>query len=293
MATPELQPLDKLTPEVCLVIEPQPSRQSPLARFLESAKKFSDLGIAIPALLYTCGFVVLGCYAEENSLGLQIFPAIQFFSAGAGFLIIFASVVLVVLFLRLALKKCFEWLNSGAKVSKFVKKALPWVLAASFAIYYISMALHLDKIHAISIGGIGFALFFSAEGWVEKMARFYLYFIGFVAGLGLLAFYAFSAYPKIPASFGGGEPRHAHLQVEMNAIPRDLAQQLVRSGQASTAGSGNLEAEVYLVTDNSIVIKIPRPATPDAIASEKKKNSAMILQLRRSDVSAIFWDSRH
>jgi hypothetical protein len=294
MATPELQPLDKLTPEVCLIIEPtREEAHSRFAAFLVNAKKFSDLGIAIPALLYTCGFVVLGCYAEDNSLGLQVFPAIQFFSAGAGFLIIFASFVLIMVALRQLMKRVFDWLSSESKFSKVVKQAVAWMGAISLVTLYLAGFLHFEKIRIAAMYGLILCLFFSAEGWMQKMARFYLYFVGFVVGLVTLALYAFSAYPKIPSSFGGGEPRYARVQVDMNALPGVIAQQFIHSGHPPSDAKGELEAEVFLVTDSSVVIRIPRPeplGQKDAGSPTKPKG--MILQLRRSDVSAIFWDSR-
>jgi hypothetical protein len=287
MATPEMEHLQTLTPEVCLVIEPKPAPASRLLAFLESAKKFSDLGIAVPALLYTCGFVVLGCYAEDNGLGLQLFPAIQFFSAGAGFLIIFCSIVLLVMALRQLLKKVFEWLSSAEKLSRLVKKALPWLLMGSLALNGISGVFHLHKLYMVSVYGIIAAVFFSAEGFAQQMARLYLYFIGFVAGLAFLALYAFSAYPRIPASFGGGKPRHAQIQFDAKAIAGDLSARLVQSGQISASGIATLEADVYLITDNNILIKVRRLEP----LSQNSRPPAMVVQLRRSDVSAIFWDS--
>jgi hypothetical protein len=52
---------------------------SALAVFMGNAKRLYDIGIALPVLLYSCGFVVLGCYSVEHDLGLQVFPTIQFF----------------------------------------------------------------------------------------------------------------------------------------------------------------------------------------------------------------------
>jgi len=283
MPTPESEQLGKLAPEVGLIVEP-PSR---LAAFLASAKKFSDLGIAIPALLYACGFVVLGCYAEENGLGLQVFPAIQFFSAGAGFVIIFSCVVLVVIALRLGLNKCFRWLNSGATLANGIKKGIPWLLAASFVVNYIASKLHWEKVQMGAIYATLLSIFFSAEEWAQKMARFYLYFIGFIGGLLVLSLYAFSLYPKIPASFGGGKPRHAHVQLDMKTVSGDLAEKLRHEGQLPASGLATFEADVYLVTDNSIVAKIPHYGP----GAEKHGPRSIVLQLRRADVSAIFWDS--
>ena len=163
MATPELQPLEQLKPEVSPIVEPARGPQSGLAKLMGQAKQFSELGIAIPALLYTCGFVVLGCYGEENSLGLQVFPAIQFFSAGAGFLIIFASAVLLIVAVRQLLNKSFNWLNSGTKTSKLVRKVIPWVLGGSFAVFYLAGMFHLERIRVTALYAITITLFFSAE----------------------------------------------------------------------------------------------------------------------------------
>jgi hypothetical protein len=289
MATPELQPLGQA------VTNQEPASPSLLVRLLGNAKKFADLGIAIPALLYTCGFVVLGCYAEQNNLGLQVFPAIQFFSAGAGFLIVFASVVLVVMFLRLLLKKTFAWLGSEAKLSRLLRKIMPGLLLGSIAASIIASKFHLDTLSLVATYGSGLALFFSAEGWAQKLASFYVYFIAFVVGLALLAFYAFSAYPRIPASFGGGKPRHAYIQVDAKAISAVLSPQLIGTNRDSTAGLATFEADVYLVTDGSIVVKVPRlePVSHKEAASQVQRPPMMVLQLRRSDVSAIFWDSNH
>ncbi|HEY4677023.1 MAG TPA: hypothetical protein VIJ01_07675 [Candidatus Angelobacter sp.] len=286
MATPELQPLEALKPEGCLIVEPAPAPQSGFAKLMGQAKQFSELGIAIPALLYTCGFVVLGCYGEENSLGLQVFPAIQFFSAGAGFLIILASSVLLIVVVRQLLNKCFNWLNSGTRTSKRVRKVIPWILGGAFALFYLAGMFHLERIRVAALYAITITLFFSAEDWVQKLARYYLYFVAFVLGVLSLALYAFSLYPAIPASFGGGKPRHAHIQVDMKVLPGEVSQQL-----QPNATSGNLEADVYLVTDSAVLIRVPQPEKPGNGATPcAKKPPHIILQLRRSDVSAIFWD---
>lgn len=287
MATPELQPVEQAKPEVCPIVEPAPGPQSGFAKLMGHAKQFSELGIAIPALLYTCGFVVIGCYAEKNSLGLQVFPAIQFFSAGAGFLIIFASAVLLIVAVRQLLNKCFKWLNSGTRTSNLVRKVIPWVLGGSFAVFYIAGMFHLERIRVAALYAITITLFFSAEDWVQKLARYYLYFVAFVLGVLSLALYAFSLYPAIPASFGGGKPRHASIQVDMKVLPDEVSQQF-----QPNATTGNLEADVYLVTDSAVLIKVARPEKPgkEARPSAAKKPPRIILQLRRSDVSAIFWD---
>jgi len=289
MATPELQPLQQLTPEVCLIVEPGPVPQSAFAKLLANAKKVSDLGFAIPALLYTCGFVVLGCYAEESNIGLQAFPTIQFFSAGAGFLIIFVSVVLLVIAIRHFLKRCFEWLSSETRPGKLIRQAMSWILVGSIIAFYLAGTFHLERTRAVALCSFVISMLFSAEGWVRKMAGYYLYFVAFIVGLLVLALYAFSLYPTIPATFGGGKPRHAHVQIDTKAVPGELSRQF-----GPTVADGNIEAEVYLVTGDSIVIKVLRPEALDkAGSSQTKKPSFMILQLRRSDVSAISWDSRH
>jgi hypothetical protein len=284
MATPGMQPA-----------ESPAATSSRLDIFLGSAKKLSDLGIALPVLLYTCGFVVLGCYSEANSLGLQVFPAIQFFSAGAGFLIIVAFMVLLVMALRLLLNNVFTRLNSGSKLSRIVKKIIPWSVLGSIATYYIADRLHHEKLSTVAMFAVLLSLFFSAEGWVQSITRYYLYLAGPALGVAFLVWYAFSAYPQIPASFGGGKPRHAHVQVDMKAISGDLSQQLMRAGQAPSGGLGNIEADVYLITDNSILMKVPRVDMADSNGSAPRKTvqPAIVLQLRRSDVSAIFWESRH
>src|SRR5260370_10228884 len=135
MATPGMQPLE--------VTAGEPSRFSAL---MGGAKKFTDLGIALPVLLYTCGFVVLGCYSEANNLGLQAFPTIQFFSAGAGFLLIFGAVVLVAMAVYQLLSSWFEWLRSGTRVSKFAGKAMWALMFASIPVFPISSWLHWAKV---------------------------------------------------------------------------------------------------------------------------------------------------
>ena len=72
----------------------------------------------------------------------------------------------------------------------------------------------------------------------------------------------------------------------MKVLPDEVSQQLQRN-----ATTGNLEADVYLVTDSAVLIKVSRPEKPgNGATPSAKKPPHMILQLRRSDVSAIFWD---
>ncbi|HXA84270.1 MAG TPA: hypothetical protein VNZ47_04290 [Candidatus Dormibacteraeota bacterium] len=284
MATPGMQSIETTAP-------PSPR----LSAFLGNFKTLSDVGIALPVFLYSCGFVVLGCYSEANNLGLQAFPTIQFFSAGAGFLLIFIAVSLAVLVLRQALAKIFNWLNSESALSKTIKKALPAAILISIGVYWVSEKMHMQKLNVAAMIAIGLCLFFSADGWMQHMTRYYLYFNGFAFGVALLAWYAFSAYPSIPASFGGGKPRAAHILIDKKSISPDLSKQLMKPGASSAADVVDLSADVYLITDNSILVKVLRMEPADAPGSVGKdpKFSAMILQLRQSDVSAIFWESRH
>lgn len=268
--------------------------QSQFTRLLENAKKFSDLGIAIPALLYTSGFVVLGGYAEQNDLGLQIFPAIQFFSAGAGFLIILTAIILAVGLLRFLLNWCFNWLVSENKVSKLLQQKLQWLITASLLLFFVGILLRSSKVNDAAGCLLVLSMFISADKFFQKMARYYLYWVGFVAAVALLGIYAFVTYSKIPASFGGGKPRHAWVQMDTNAISAELSRQITLRDPATTGKMAVLDAEIYLITDSSIVMKVVRatPSNPN-ISQDDSRNSSIILQVRRSDVSAIFWDSRH
>ncbi len=137
------------------------------------------------------------------------------------------------------------------------------------------------------------SFFFSVEAF-QNVARYYIYFNALVVCLASLTWYAFNAYPAIPASFGGGKPRHAHIQVDMKSMPSELSQQLMKPSTISPASVGELEADVYLITDNSILIKVPRIEPADKASDSQKAAHLriMVLQLRRSDVTAIFWESR-
>lgn len=283
MTTPGMQPVE--------AISPSPSRLNVL---LANFKKLSDLGFALPVLLYTCGFIVLGCYSEANNLGLQAFPTIQFFSAGAGFLLIFAAVSLTVLVLRQALKNIFDWLNSESVLSKLIKKLLPAAVLISMAAYSIANMLHMQKLSVAATIAVGLCLFFTADGWMQHMTRYYIYFNGFVFGVAMLAWYAFSAYPSIPASFGGGKPRPAHILIDKKWLSMDLMGRLKQEA-APLSEVVDLKADVYLITDDSILVKVARmePGNAANNSVEDSKRSTMVLQLRRSDVSAVIWENRH
>src|SRR5437588_12857566 len=122
MATPELRP-----PETNI------NSSSHIAAFMSNAKRVYDLGIALPILLYACGFVVLGCYSIEHNLGLQAFPTIQFFSSGAAFLLIFAAVMLVILGLRALVTKYFTWLKRDTAFGQLIKKTGIWIFVGLIA----------------------------------------------------------------------------------------------------------------------------------------------------------------
>jgi hypothetical protein len=276
MATPELHPVENA------------GASSALGTFMSNAKRAYDLGIALPVLLYACGFVVLGCYSMEHSLGLQVFPTIQFFSSGAAFLLILAVVMAVIAALHTLLTRYFHWLDQETRFGKFIQQTVVWAVLACIIASVILSKLHWEKLSNAAMILTLLAMLLSGGRFVQQLTRFYLYFNGFIVGVALLAWYAFVAYPAIPASFGGGKPQHAYVQVDGKATS-DLLRYLVtrRSGD-----SGNLEfeADIYLITENSVLMKVPQLTDP-ANPQNTSKAPSLVLQVRRSDVSAIFWAS--
>ena len=282
MATPELQSL-----------RTNASPSSPLAAFMSNAKRLYDLGIALPVLLYSCGFVVLGCYSVEHNLGLQAFPTIQFFSSGAAFLLIFSAVMAVVLGMRALVTKYFTWLNRETARGQLIKKMAIWIMLGSIAASVILGKLHMGRMSNAAMFMALFSFLFSGDGWIQYMTRYYLYFNGFILGLALLGWYAFVAYPAIPASFGGGKPQRAHVALDMKSLPSGLARQLAKHDANASAEIAELDAEIYLITDSNILMKVPRASAAGGASQNSPESPAIILELRRSDVNAIFWDSRH
>jgi hypothetical protein len=285
MAAPELQSLGN-----------NASPSTSLAAFMSNAKRLYDLGIALPVLLYSCGFVVLGCYSVEHDLGLQAFPTIQFFSSGAAFLLIFAAVMAVIIGIRVLLAKYFTWLNRETAVGRLMKKMAIWIMLGSVAASVILGKLHMDRLSNAAMFMALFSLLFFGDGWAQHMTRYYLYFNGLILGLALLGWYAFVAYPAIPASFGGGKPRRAHVALDMKSLPPGLASQLAKHDANASGEVAGFDAEIYLITDSQVLMKVPRAPAPGGApqnGSPPNGSPAIILELRRSDVSAIFWDSRH
>ena len=280
MATPELQSLGT-----------DASPSSSLTAFLSNAKRLYDLGLALPVLLYSCGFVVLGCYSVEHDQGLQAFPTIQFFSSGAALLLIFAVVMAVILGIRALVIKYFTWLNRETALGRLMKKTAIWIMLGSVPASVILGKLHMDRLSNAAMFITLFSLLFFGDGWAQHMTRYYLYFNGLILGLALLGWYAFVAYPAIPASFGGGKPRSAHVVLDRKSLPPGLAGQLAKPGANAAAEVAEFDAEIYLITDSNVLLKAQR--APAAGGAPQNSSPSIILQLRRSDVSAIFWDSRH
>lgn len=280
MATPELQSSGRN-------VTPSPS----LTAFLSNAKRLYDLGIALPVLLYSCGFIVLGCYSIEHDLGLQAYPTIQFFSSGAAFLLIVAVVMAITIGVRVLLAKYFTWLNRETSVGRLIKRMAIWVMVSSIAASVIFGKLHMSGLSNAAMFMTLFSFLFSGDGFAQYMTRYYLYLNGFILGLALLGWYAFVAYPAIPASFGGGKPQQAHMVLDMNSLPAGLTSQLAKHDANASGGLAELDAEIYLITDSNVLMKVRRASIADG--APQNSSPSIILQLRRSDVSAIFWDGHH
>src|SRR5438309_3435746 len=247
MATPELQSLGT-----------NASPSSSLTAFLSNAKRLYDLGLALPVLLYSCGFVVLGCYSVEHDQGLQAFPTIQFFSSGAALLLIFAVVMAVILGIRALVIKYFTWLNRETALGRLMKKTAIWIMLGSVPASVILGKLHMDRLSNAAMFITLFSLLFFGDGWAQHMTRYYLYFNGLILGLALLGWYAFVAYPAIPASFGGGKPRSAHVVLDRKSLPPGLAGQLAKPGANAAAEVAEFDAEIYLITDSNVLLKSQR-----------------------------------
>jgi uncharacterized membrane protein (UPF0136 family) len=278
MATPGMQPSD--------------GTQSRVSTLSETAKTLRDFGIASPVLFYTCGFVVLGCYSLDRNLGLQAFPATQLLSAGTGFVVILCLFAAVVLLVRKVLAAVFRWMDSGIGSSQLVRNSLLVILVGGAAMNWLFSKLHMNRTASVAAAIVASTFFLWAEGWVRRLARLYVYFFAFLMCLLVLTWYAFIAYPVIPASFGGGKPRHAHIQVDVKSISPGLSQQLFLPAQVSLTGIGELEADIYLLTDNTILLTTQKQSPADTGPEARKGASSIVLQLRRSDVGAILWDSR-
>ncbi len=262
---------------------------APSTAFLTKAKRLYDLGIALPVLLYACGFVVLGCYSMEHNLGLQAFPTIQFFSSGAAFLLILAAVMGTIAALRALINKYFHWLDKETRFRKFIEKTVIWVVPVCIVASVIFHKLHWEKLSYAVMLFMLLAMLLSPPlggDFVLRLTRFYLYSNGFIAGVALLTWYAFVAYPAIPGSFGGGKPQHAYVQVDGKATStrfQNLIQHPVGSGDME------IEADIYLITDNTVLMKVPLPE----LQGKPRQPAFLVLQLRRSDVSSIFWVAAH
>jgi hypothetical protein len=272
MAAPEFRFLD-------------PDAPSSLSSFLSTAKRVYDLGIALPVLLYACGFVVLGCYSMENNLGLQAFPTIQFFSSGAAFLLLLAVIMAIIAALHALITRYFRWLDQETRFGKWIRKTLVWVVPVCIVVSVVLSKLRWEKLSTAAMILALLAMLFIGGEFVRQLTRFYLYMNGFIAGVALLAWYAFVAYPAIPASFGGGKPQHAYVQVDGKAAS-DLFRSLVNR-RISDSGNLELEADIYLITENSVLMKVPRLS--DAAGQNTSTPPSILLQVRRSDVSAVFW----
>jgi hypothetical protein len=206
-------------------------------------------------------------------------------------LLIFAAVMAVILGIRILVTKYFTWLNRETALGQKLKKMAIWIMFGSMTASVISGKLHMDRLSNAAMFMTLFSLLFIGDGWAQHMTRYYLYFNGFIFALALLGWYAFVAYPAIPASFGGGKPQPAHVVLDMKSLPPGLAGQLAKHDANASGEVAEIDAEIYLITDSNVLIKTPRAPAP--AGAPKNSSSAIILQLRRSDVSAIFWDSRH
>ena len=223
-------------------------------------------------LLYACGFVVLGCYSIEHTLGLQAFPTIQFFPSGAAFLLILAAVMGIIAALRALITRYFRWLDEETRFGKLIQKTAIWVVPFCIvASVILSKLLHWEKLSNAAMIFMLVAMLGSKGGFALQLTRFYLYWNGFIAGLALLAWYAFVAYPAIPASFGGGKPQHAYVQLDGKAASATF-QNLVNR-RVSDSGNMELEADIYLITENSVLMKVQR--VPDS-EDESKKLSVLL-----------------